>query len=88
MPAFLGDFKRMQQACGPLLGSLSTFACHAVEGVTINVMVQGRPVIVQLNLASCSVSSLVTTRWLIMGELEELSNHTLRDPETMIFIKN
>ena len=85
---FLGDFKRVQQACRPLSGSLSMFACHAVKNVTINIVIQSRPVIIRLNLAPCSVSSLVTTQWLIMGESEELSNYTLRDSEMMIFIKN
>ena len=85
---FLRDFKRVQQACGPLSESLSISACHAVEGVMINIVVQGRPVIVKLNLAPCSVPSLVITKWLIVGESEELSNHTLRNSETMIFIKN
>ena len=85
---FLRDFKRVQQVCRPVLRSLNTFAHHAVEDVMINVMVQGRPVIVRLNLAPCLVLSLVTTRWLIVGELEKLNNHTLRDPEMMIFIKD
>ena len=64
------------------------FACHAVEDVMINVVVQGRPVIIRLNLASCLISFLMITKWLIVGESEELSNHTLRNSEMMIFIKN
>ena len=78
----------MQQAHRPLSESLSTFAYHAVEDVAINIVVQGRPVIVRFNLALCSVLSLMITRQLIMGELKELSNHTLKDPEIMIFVKD
>ena len=85
---FLKNFKRVQQVCRPLSESFSTLACYAVEGVMINVVIQSRPVIVRFNLALCSVLSLVTTRWLIVGELEELSNHTLKDSEMMIFIKD
>ena len=85
---FLKDFKRVQQVCRPLLKSLSMFACHAVEGVMINVVVQSRPVIIRFNLASCLILSLVITRWLIVGESEKLSNYTLRNSEMIIFVKN
>ena len=64
------------------------FAYYAVEDITINIMIQGKPVIVKLNLALCLILSLVITKWLIVGESEKLSNYTLRNPEMMIFVKN
>ena len=85
---FLRNFKRVQQVCEPLLKSFSMFVYYAVEDVMINIVIQSRLVIIKLNLIFCLVLSLVITRWLIMGESEELSNHTLRDSEMMIFIKN
>ena len=85
---FLRDFKRVQQACRPLSKSFSMFACYAVEGVTINIIIQNKPVIVKLNLALCSVLSLIITKWLIVNESEKLSNHTLKDLKMMIFVKN
>ena len=85
---FLKDFKRVQQACRSLLRSFSMFAYHAVEGVIINVIVQGRPVIIRFNLTPCLVLFLMIIKWLIVGESEELSNHIFRDSEMMIFIKN
>ena len=63
-------------------------AYHAVESVIIDVIVQSRSVIVKLNLTSCLVLSLMIIKWLIVGELKELSNYTLKDSEMMIFIKN
>ena len=88
LPAFLRDFKRVQQACRPLLRSFSMLACHTVEGVTINVVIQSKSVIIKLNLAFCLILSLVITRWFIVGELKELNNYTFKDSEMMIFIKN
>ena len=88
LPVFLKNFKRMQQICRLLLKSFNMFAHYAVENVTINVIIQSRSVIVKFNLTFYSVLSLMIIRWLIMGELKKLSNHTLRDSEMMIFIKN
>ena len=85
---FLKDFKRVQQICRPLSESFSTFAYHAVEDVIINIIIQSRSVIIKLNLTPYSVSSLMTIKWLIMGESKKLSNHTFRNSEMMIFVKN
>ena len=78
----------MQQTCRFLSKSFSIFACYAVEGVIINVVIQSRSVIVRLNLASYLILFLIITKWLIMDELKKLSNYTLRNLKTMIFIKN
>ena len=64
------------------------FECYVVEDVMINVVIQGRPVIIKFNLIFCLISSLMITQWLIVDELEKLSNHTLKDSEMMIFIKD
>ena len=88
LSAFLKDFKRVQQACRPLLRSFSMFAYYAVKIVIINVVIQSRSVIIKLNLISCSILSLMITRWLIVSESKKLSNYTLRNSEMMIFIKN
>ena len=55
---------------------------------TMTIIIQSRLIIVRLNLTSCSVSSLMITKWLIMSESEKFSNHTFRNPKTIIFIKN
>ena len=78
----------MQQACRSLLRSFNMFAYYVVEDVTINVIIQNKSVIIKLNLISCLVLSLIIIKWLIMGELKELSNHILRNSKIMIFIKN
>ena len=78
----------MQQACRSVLKNLNTFACYTVKDVTINVIIQSRPVIIKFNLASYSVLSLMIIKWLIISESEKLSNHILRDSETIILIKN
>ena len=64
------------------------FIYHAVKDVMINIIVQGKSVIIRLNLVFYSVSSLMIIKGLIMGELKKFSNHTLRDSEIIIFIKN
>ena len=68
--------------------NFNTFAYYAVENVTINMMIQSKSVIIKFNLVFCSVLSLVITQWLIVGELKELSNYTLKNSEIIIFIKN
>ena len=88
LPVFLKNFKRMQQACRPLLRSLSMFTYHAVEDVTINIVIQNKSVIIKLNLAFYLILFLIIIKWLIMSELKKLNNHTFRNSEIMIFIKN
>ena len=78
----------MQQVCRPLSESLNTFACYAVKGVTINVIIQDRSVIIKLNLIFCLISFLMIIKWLIMGESKEFSNYTFKNLKIMIFIKN
>ena len=85
---FLRDFKRVQQICESLSESFSMFACYTIENVMINVVIQSRSVIIKLNLTSCSVLFLMIIKWLIVGESEELSNHTFKNSEIMIFVKN
>ena len=85
---FLKNFKRVQQICRPLLRSFSMLVYYAVEDVTINIIIQSRSVIIKFNLISCLIPSLMITKWLIVGESEKLSNHTLKNLEMIIFIKN
>ena len=85
---FLKDFKRMQQACRPLSENLNMFAYYTVENVTINIIIQDKSVIIKFNLTFCSILFLIIIKWLIINESEKLSNHTFRNLETMIFIKN
>ena len=88
LPAFLRDFKRMQQACRPLLRSFSILVYHTVKDVIINIIIQSKSVIIKLNLTLYSILSLVITKWLIINKLKKLSNYILKDSKTMIFIKN